>query len=166
MQTLWIYSLWLSISDGQVYFIKYSGIFVYDALREHGRSFWWVISKADYEIVLVWTRLVVTRHRLESNRNPILCSHKYFQAHVIDDKLFSVIWKWIVNTILRTLRLLFFTFFNLSVTLFQNFQRQSSLLFKILTNVRGHNVSSHLAKLQLRLDFNKYYSNSGGQLGK
>ncbi|XP_071096786.1 gamma-tubulin complex component 4-like [Haliotis cracherodii] len=50
-------------------------------------------------------------------------------------------------------------------TIAKNFQRQSSLLFKILSSVRSHNASPHLAQLLLRLDFNRYFSTAGGQLG-
>lgn len=49
---------------------------------------------------------------------------------------------------------------------FQNFQGQSNLLFKILSSVRSHNASPHLAQLLLRLDFNRYFSIAGGQLGR
>ncbi|XP_071167808.1 gamma-tubulin complex component 4-like [Mytilus edulis] len=47
----------------------------------------------------------------------------------------------------------------------KNFQGQSNLLFKILSSVRSHNASPHLAQLLLRLDFNRYFSIAGGQLG-
>ncbi|KAL5004702.1 hypothetical protein ScPMuIL_018158 [Solemya velum] len=50
-------------------------------------------------------------------------------------------------------------------TITKNFRRQSNLLFKILSSVRSHNASPHLAQLLLRLDFNKYFTISGGQLG-
>ncbi|XP_059164768.1 gamma-tubulin complex component 4-like [Physella acuta] len=46
-----------------------------------------------------------------------------------------------------------------------NFQRHSSLLFRILSGVRNQTTRSHLAQLLLRLDFNKFYTNTGGQLG-
>jgi hypothetical protein len=49
---------------------------------------------------------------------------------------------------------------------FQNFQGQSNLLFKILSSVRSHNASPHLAQLLLRLDFNRYFSIAGGLLGR
>ncbi|XP_067871650.1 gamma-tubulin complex component 4 isoform X3 [Heterodontus francisci] len=45
------------------------------------------------------------------------------------------------------------------------FSRQSSLLFKILSSVRNHQINSDLAQLLLRLDYNKYYTYSGGTLG-
>ncbi|GFT96480.1 gamma-tubulin complex component 4 [Nephila pilipes] len=46
-----------------------------------------------------------------------------------------------------------------------SFQRQTSLLFRILSGVRSHQVSPHLAQLLLRIDYNKYLSSCGGQLG-
>ncbi|KAL8582302.1 hypothetical protein ACOMHN_037059 [Nucella lapillus] len=51
-------------------------------------------------------------------------------------------------------------------TITKNFQRQSNILFRILTSVSSHNASPHLTQLLLRLDFNKYYTTSGGQLGR
>ncbi|KAL8582321.1 hypothetical protein ACOMHN_037078 [Nucella lapillus] len=45
-------------------------------------------------------------------------------------------------------------------------KRQSNILFRILTSVSSHNASPHLTQLLLRLDFNKYYTTSGGQLGR
>ncbi|XP_069138118.1 gamma-tubulin complex component 4-like [Argopecten irradians] len=48
----------------------------------------------------------------------------------------------------------------------KSFQLQSNLLFKILSSVRSHNASPHLAQLLLRLDFNKYFTTAGGQLGR
>ncbi|KAK7879108.1 hypothetical protein WMY93_034110 [Mugilogobius chulae] len=47
----------------------------------------------------------------------------------------------------------------------KGFRRQSSLLFKILSSVRNHQINSDLAQLLLRLDYNKYYTCSGGTLG-
>ncbi|XP_027277868.1 gamma-tubulin complex component 4 isoform X3 [Cricetulus griseus] len=47
----------------------------------------------------------------------------------------------------------------------QGFSRQSSLLFKILSSVRNHQINSDLAQLLLRLDYNKYYTQAGGTLG-
>ncbi|XP_062595152.1 gamma-tubulin complex component 4-like isoform X1 [Saccostrea cucullata] len=47
----------------------------------------------------------------------------------------------------------------------KNFQRQSNLLFTVLSSVRSHNSSPHLAQLLLRLDYNHYFSIAGGQLG-
>ncbi|XP_071794124.1 gamma-tubulin complex component 4-like isoform X1 [Asterias amurensis] len=47
----------------------------------------------------------------------------------------------------------------------QGFNRQSSLLFKILSSVRSHHQASpYLAQLLLRLDYNKYYSQAEGAL--
>lgn len=48
----------------------------------------------------------------------------------------------------------------------QGFSRQSSLLFKILSSVRNHQINSDLAQLLLRLDYNKYYTQAGGTLGR
>ncbi|GCC16679.1 hypothetical protein chiPu_0017310 [Chiloscyllium punctatum] len=45
------------------------------------------------------------------------------------------------------------------------FSRQSSLLFKILSSVRNHQINADLAQLLLRLDYNKYYTHAGGTLG-
>uniref|UniRef100_A0A3B4A9G3 Gamma-tubulin complex component n=1 Tax=Periophthalmus magnuspinnatus TaxID=409849 RepID=A0A3B4A9G3_9GOBI len=50
--------------------------------------------------------------------------------------------------------------------LIKGFRRQSSLLFKILSSVRNHQINSDLAQLLLRLDYNKYYTCSGGTLGR
>ncbi|XP_061886467.1 gamma-tubulin complex component 4 [Entelurus aequoreus] len=49
--------------------------------------------------------------------------------------------------------------------LVKGFRRQSSLLFKILSSVRNHQINSDLAQLLLRLDYNKYYTHAGGTLG-
>ena len=49
---------------------------------------------------------------------------------------------------------------------FQEFQRQSNLLFTILSGVRHHQSSPHLTQLLLRLDYNKYFTQAGGQLGR
>ncbi|KAI1889751.1 hypothetical protein AGOR_G00166160 [Albula goreensis] len=49
--------------------------------------------------------------------------------------------------------------------LVKGFSRQSFLLFKILSSVRNHQINSDLAQLLLRLDYNKYYTQSGGTLG-
>ncbi|XP_002738136.1 gamma-tubulin complex component 4-like [Saccoglossus kowalevskii] len=46
----------------------------------------------------------------------------------------------------------------------QGFKRQSSLLFTLLSSVRSHESSPYLAQLMLRIDFNKYYSQSGAVL--
>ncbi len=48
----------------------------------------------------------------------------------------------------------------------QGFSRQSFLLFKILSGVRNHQINSDLAQLLLRLDYNKYYTQAGGTLGR
>ncbi|TSK20031.1 Gamma-tubulin complex component 4 [Bagarius yarrelli] len=48
----------------------------------------------------------------------------------------------------------------------KGFSRQSFLLFKILSSVRNHQINSDLAQLLLRLDYNKYYTQSGGMLGR
>uniref|UniRef100_A0A674PKI7 Gamma-tubulin complex component n=1 Tax=Takifugu rubripes TaxID=31033 RepID=A0A674PKI7_TAKRU len=50
--------------------------------------------------------------------------------------------------------------------LVKGFRRQSSLLFKILSSVRNHQINSDLAQLLLRLDYNKYYTQAGGTLGR
>ncbi|XP_043933472.1 gamma-tubulin complex component 4 isoform X2 [Protopterus annectens] len=49
--------------------------------------------------------------------------------------------------------------------LVKGFSRQSSLLFKILSSVRNHQINPDLAQLLLRLDYNKYYTQAGGTLG-
>ncbi|XP_037548187.1 gamma-tubulin complex component 4 [Nematolebias whitei] len=49
--------------------------------------------------------------------------------------------------------------------LVMGFRRQSSLLFKIFSSVRNHQINSDLAQLLLRLDYNKYYTQAGGTLG-
>lgn len=46
-----------------------------------------------------------------------------------------------------------------------NFRRQTHLLFRVLSNFYSHHSSPHLAQLLLRIDYNKYFSNCGGQLG-
>lgn len=48
--------------------------------------------------------------------------------------------------------------------LVKGFGRQSSVLLKILSSVRNHQINSDLAKLLLRLDYNKYYTQAGGTL--
>ncbi|EDV27073.1 uncharacterized protein TRIADDRAFT_23331 [Trichoplax adhaerens] len=42
------------------------------------------------------------------------------------------------------------------------FERQTSLLLKILSSVRSHQASPHLSQLLLRIDFNKFFSSSTG----
>ncbi|KAM3925552.1 gamma-tubulin complex component 4 [Leptodactylus fuscus] len=49
--------------------------------------------------------------------------------------------------------------------LVKGFRCQSSLLFKILSSVRNHQINPDLAQLLLRLDYNKYYTQAGGTLG-
>ncbi|EDO37244.1 predicted protein [Nematostella vectensis] len=46
----------------------------------------------------------------------------------------------------------------------QGYERQSSLLFKILSSVRSHQASPHLAQLLLRIDFNKHFSTTPSSL--
>lgn len=45
------------------------------------------------------------------------------------------------------------------------FQRQSSLLFLTLARLRCHQSSPHLAQLLLRIDYNKFFSQAGGEFG-
>ncbi|KAI0235900.1 Gamma-tubulin complex component 4 [Lamellibrachia satsuma] len=45
------------------------------------------------------------------------------------------------------------------------FQRQSSLLFLTLARLRCHQSSPHLAQLLLRIDYNKFFSQAGGDFG-
>ncbi|XP_078539445.1 gamma-tubulin complex component 4 [Lissotriton helveticus] len=45
------------------------------------------------------------------------------------------------------------------------FDNHSSLLFRILSSVRNHQINQDLAQLLLRLDYNKFYQ-SGGTLGR
>ncbi len=40
----------------------------------------------------------------------------------------------------------------------QDFKRQSSLFFKIVSSVKNHHSAPHLAQLLLRVDYNKYFS--------
>ncbi|KAG8440579.1 hypothetical protein GDO86_006360 [Hymenochirus boettgeri] len=49
--------------------------------------------------------------------------------------------------------------------LVKGFNCQSSLLFRILSSVRNHQINPDLAQLLLRLDYNKYYTQAGGTLG-
>lgn len=56
--------------------------------------------------------------------------------------------------------------YNTDTFIIQGFRRQSSLLFKILSSVRNHQINSDLAQLLLRLDYNKYYTQAGGTLGR
>uniref|UniRef100_H9G828 Gamma-tubulin complex component n=1 Tax=Anolis carolinensis TaxID=28377 RepID=H9G828_ANOCA len=48
----------------------------------------------------------------------------------------------------------------------KGFSCQSSLLFKLLSSVHNHQINSDLAQLLLRLDYNKYYTQAGGTLGR
>uniref|UniRef100_A0A6I8S1I5 Gamma-tubulin complex component n=1 Tax=Xenopus tropicalis TaxID=8364 RepID=A0A6I8S1I5_XENTR len=50
--------------------------------------------------------------------------------------------------------------------LVKGFSCQSSLLFRILSSVRNHQINPDLAQLLLRLDYNKYYTQAGGTLGR
>ena len=56
-----------------------------------------------------------------------------------------------------------------SPTLLQNlgltFSRQSGLLFKLLSSLRNHHSGSHLAQLLLRIDYNRYFSKHGHDVG-
>jgi len=49
-------------------------------------------------------------------------------------------------------------------TIAKDFQRQTSLLFMLLSSMRNHAASPHIAQLLLRIDYNKYFSTSRGQL--
>ena len=46
-----------------------------------------------------------------------------------------------------------------------NFSRQSSLLFELLTSIRSRQTGSQLAQLLLRIDYNRYFSNHGHNIG-
>ncbi len=46
------------------------------------------------------------------------------------------------------------------------FARQSGLLFQLLSSLRNHHTGSHLAKLLLRVDFNRYFSKHGHDVRK
>ncbi len=48
----------------------------------------------------------------------------------------------------------------------ENFARQSSLLFKLLTSIKSRQTGSQLAQLLLRIDFNRYFSTYGHEIGK
>jgi len=47
---------------------------------------------------------------------------------------------------------------NKTAELAKDFDRQTSLLFTIVSNVRSHHASPHLPQLLLRIDFNKYFT--------
>lgn len=59
------------------------------------------------------------------------------------------------NTVNRTRLNFFFVYLIL-----QTYERQTVLLFQILSSVRSHQASPHLAQLLLRIDFNKHFSSS------
>jgi gamma-tubulin complex component 4 len=46
-----------------------------------------------------------------------------------------------------------------------NFSRQSSWLFKLLTSIKGRQTGSQLAQLLLRIDYNRYFSTYGHDIG-
>ena len=47
----------------------------------------------------------------------------------------------------------------------ENFSRQSSWLFKLLTSIKSRQTGSQLAQLLLRIDFNRYFSMYGHDIG-
>ena len=47
-----------------------------------------------------------------------------------------------------------------------NFSRQSSLLFKLLSSIKSRQTGSQLAQLLLRIDYNRYFSTYGHDIGK
>ena len=47
-----------------------------------------------------------------------------------------------------------------------NFSRQSGLLFKLLTSIQSRTTGTKLAQLLLRIDFNRYFSKYGHDIGK
>jgi len=50
-------------------------------------------------------------------------------------------------------------------TITSNFKKHSHLLFQVLSSVRSQSARPHLAQLLLRLDFNKFFTSTGGTLG-
>ena len=46
-----------------------------------------------------------------------------------------------------------------------NFSRQSSLLFKLLSSIKSRQTGSQLAQLLLRIDYNRYFSTYGHDIG-
>ena len=46
-----------------------------------------------------------------------------------------------------------------------NFSRQSSWLFKLLTSIKSRQTGSQLAQLLLRIDYNRYFSTYGHDIG-
>uniref|UniRef100_A0A8C4QKY4 Gamma-tubulin complex component n=1 Tax=Eptatretus burgeri TaxID=7764 RepID=A0A8C4QKY4_EPTBU len=49
--------------------------------------------------------------------------------------------------------------------LITGFSKQSSLLFKIISSMRSYQSNPHLSQLLFRLDYNRFYTQSGGTLG-
>lgn len=47
----------------------------------------------------------------------------------------------------------------------KEFGRQSSLFFEIVSGVKVHASAPHLAQLLLRVDYNKYFSNTSKKFG-
>ena len=47
-----------------------------------------------------------------------------------------------------------------------NFSRQSGLLFKLLTSIQNRTTGTKLAQLLLRIDYNRYFSKHGHDIGK
>lgn len=47
-----------------------------------------------------------------------------------------------------------------------NFSRQSSLLFKLLSSIRSRQTGTQLAQLLLRIDYNRYFSKFGHDIGR
>jgi gamma-tubulin complex component 4 len=47
-----------------------------------------------------------------------------------------------------------------------DFSRQSSLLFKLLTSIKSRQTGSQLAQLLLRIDYNRYFSTHGHDIGR
>ena len=45
------------------------------------------------------------------------------------------------------------------------FSRQSSLLFKLLSSIKSRQTGSQLAQLLLRIDYNRYFSTYGHDIG-
>ena len=46
-----------------------------------------------------------------------------------------------------------------------NFSRQSGLLFKLLTSIQNRTTGTKLAQLLLRIDYNRYFSKHGHDIG-
>jgi gamma-tubulin complex component 4 len=47
-----------------------------------------------------------------------------------------------------------------------NFSRQSGLLFKFLSSIQNRTTGTQLAQLLLRIDYNRYFSKHGHDIGK